>query len=93
MAVVERRQFAFTEPLHDGKYGRVDEAEREITITTKQFPNARYILCLQVDELEAAVFGVSKETQKRVGTKSLAGKPIQLNDNWRWDEHRLGGCL
>jgi hypothetical protein len=37
-------------------------------------------LCLEVDELEAAVLGVSEEAQKRVRTKSLAGKPVELDE-------------
>jgi hypothetical protein len=33
VAMVERRQFGFTEPLDDGKNGCVNEAERQMTIT------------------------------------------------------------
>jgi hypothetical protein len=50
-------------------------------------------LRLEVDELEAAELRVGEEAQKRIGSKSLTCKPVELDDNWRRDQHRLVACL
>jgi hypothetical protein len=89
VAVVERCQLGFTETLDDGKNGCVDETKREVTVTIEQFPDTFVVLRLEVDDFEPALLSVSKEAQKSIETKTLAGKPVQLDDDRRWDKHLL----
>jgi hypothetical protein len=89
MAMVERCQFRLSEALHDSKNGGVNEAERQIAVAVKQLPDAPVVLRLEVDDFKPALLGVGEEAEKRVWTKTLPGKPVQLNDHRRWDEYLL----
>jgi hypothetical protein len=62
-----------------------------VAIAVKQFANAPVVLRLEVDDFKPALLGVGEEAEKRVWTKASAGKPIQLNDHGRRDEHLLVG--
>jgi len=93
MAMVESRQFRFSQTLDDRKNGGVNKAKRETAIAIEQFTDAPIVLRLEIDDFKPALLGVSQEAQKRIWTKALAGKPIQLNDHWSWDEHLLIGRL
>jgi hypothetical protein len=89
MAMVERGQLRFSEALDYGKNGCVDEAEREITVAAEQFPDAAIVLHLEVDDFKPALLAVGQKAQKCIGSKTLAGQPVQFDDHRRWNEQFL----
>ena len=89
MATVERRQFCFSQPLNDCQDSCVNEAQRKVTVAVEQFPNASVVLRLEVDDFKQALLAVSQKAPKSIWTKTLPGKPVQLDDHRRRDEHLL----
>lgn len=93
MAMIERSQFGLIAPLDDGENGRVNESERQITVAVEQFSDSLVILRLEVNDFDATLLRIGQKAQKGVWTKTLACKPVELNDNGRGDEHVLVGRL
>ena len=89
MAAIERGQFRFSAPLHDGENRCVNESERQVTVALEEFSDSLVILRLKVDDFDATLLRISQKAQEGVWTKTLACKPVELNDNRRGDEHLL----
>ena len=87
MPMVESCQFRLSEALNDCENRSIDEAECQIAIPIKQIPDAAIVLRREINDFKPAVLAVSQKGQKGVWRETLAGKPVQLNDDRRWDKH------